>query len=452
MTIEKKMVQGRTHKPELRPELCGTCRICLSGCPGRVFRDLSTETDTVRGRLAKEDQKLQEQPPCQLACPIAQDIPGYLDRIAAGNGEVALAWILRDNPFPAVLGHVCHHPCEQACVSGSIQQAPAIRELKRFASMATRPGIKVLSGPPRGKVAIVGSGPAGLASAWVLSREGIRVTVYESLPVPGGLPAWAIPPFRLPRKAVQDDVDYIRQHGVELQLNRHLHPEEVMAFQSEYDAVILACGAATPKQTDIPGSELPGVWLGLDFLRRAAFGPTPEIISPVIVIGGGNVATDSARWALRMASPVTLVYRRDREDMPAYPDEVEASLAEGIEFVFRSALVAFEGDARKRVRQIRLQATRPDATGGDGRRSFIPVSGTEKIITAGTVILALGQEKGFGQWTEALGIRAGELSEGGLLENGIYAAGDMVTGPATVVEAVAGGIRCARIILREVFA
>jgi NADPH-dependent glutamate synthase beta subunit-like oxidoreductase len=451
MTIEK-MVQGRTHIPELRPELCGTCRICLSGCPGRVFRDLSAETDTVRRRLAKEDQKLQEQPPCQLACPIAQDIPGYLDRIAAGDGKGALEWILRDNPFPAVLGHVCHHPCEQACVSGSIQQTPAIRELKRFAAMATRPEIKVPSGPSKGTIAIVGSGPAGLASAWALSREGIRVTVYESLPVPGGLPAWAIPPFRLPRKAVREDVDYILQHGVELQLNSHLHPEEVLALRSEYDAVILACGAATPKQTDIPGSELSGVWLGLDFLHRAAFGPAPEIIPPVVVIGGGNVATDSARWALRMVSPVTLVYRRDREDMPAYPEEVEASLAEGIEFVFKSAPVAFEGDAQKGVRQIRLEATRPDAMGEDGRRSFIPVPGTENIISARTVILALGQEKGFGQWTKAMGTQQAEPLESGSLKNRIYAAGDMVTGPATVVEAVAGGIRCARIILREVFA
>jgi NADPH-dependent glutamate synthase beta subunit-like oxidoreductase len=375
-----------------------------------------------------------------------------MDRIAGGDGEGALAWILRDNPFPAVLGHVCHHPCEQACVSGSIQRTPAIRELKRFASMAGRPGIKVPSGPFKGRVAIVGSGPAGLASAWALSREGIQATVYESLPVPGGLPAWAIPPFRLPRKAVQEDVDYILQHGVELKLNRHLHPEEVMALRSEYDAVVLACGAATPKQTDTPGSGLAGVWLGLDFLRRAAFGPDPEINPPVIVIGGGNVATDSARWALRMASPVRLVYRRDREDMPAYPDEVEASLAEGIEFTFRSAPVAFEGDGQKGVRQIRLEATRPDAIGASGRRSFIPVSGTEKIISARTVILALGQEKGFGQWTKALGIQEAELSDSGLLKDRIYAAGDMVSGPATIVEAVAGGMNCARKILREVFA
>jgi NADH-quinone oxidoreductase subunit F len=446
------MVQARTQKPEIQPELCGTCRICLSGCPGRVFRDLSTETDTIRGRLGKEDQKLQEQPPCRLACPLAQDIPEYLHCIADGDAERALEWILHKNPFPAVLGHVCHHPCEQACVSGSIQPPPAIRELKRFASMAKRPKIKAYTGPSRGKVAVVGAGPAGMASAWALSCEGIKVTVYESMPVPGGLLAWAIPPFRLPRKAVQEDIDYILQQGVELKLNSNLHPDKITTLRSEYDAVVLACGASTPKGMDIPGSGLSGVWLGLDFLRRAAFGPLPEVIPPVIVIGGGNVATDAARWALRMASPVTLVYRRDREDMPAYREEVQVSLAEGIKFVFRSTPVAFDGDSRSRLYQIRLRETGPATNDENGRRSFIPIAGNEKSIAAKTVILALGQEKGFEKWIEAMGIDASSTFEEGYLDRGLYAAGDMITGPATVVEAVAGGINCARKILREVFA
>ena len=164
------------------------------------------------------------------------------------------------------------------------------------------------------------------------------------------------------------------------------------------------------------------------------------------------MATDAARWALRMASPVTLVYRRDREDMPAYPDEVEAAMAEGIDFVFRSAPVAFDGDPLKGVRQIRIQATCPEVPGEDARRSFNPVPGTEKAIPAGTVILALGQEKGFEEWTKVPGISAADPAEGRRLADRIYAAGDMVTGPATVVEAVAAGINCAREILREVFA
>jgi NADPH-dependent glutamate synthase beta subunit-like oxidoreductase len=446
-------VQGRTQKPELRPELCGTCRICLDGCPGRVFQDLSTEKGTLRGQLENKDQVrgLREQPPCRIACPLGQDIPGYLNRIASGDGTGALEWILRDNPFPAVLGHVCHHPCESACISGSVQRTPAIRELKRFASLATRPEIKLHSGPSKGKVAIIGAGPAGLAAAWALSREGVSVKVFESLPVPGGLLAWAIPPFRLPRKAVREDVDYILQHGVELQLNAHLPPGKMHTLLSEYNAVVLACGAPTPRQTDIPGSRLPNVWLGLDFLRQFALGPAPEVVPPVVVIGGGNVATDAARCAIRLASPVTLVYRRDRQEMPAYPEEVEASAAEGIRFLFRSKPVAFEGGPRIGVKQIRIQATSPGAPGKDGRRSFVSLAGTEKILPARTVILALGQEKGFDKWSEALGLETSDSSESGFLADRIYAAGDMVTGPATVVEAVAGGINCARRILREVF-
>ena len=434
-------MSGRTHKPELRPELCGTCRICLNGCPGRVFRDLSAETDTLRGRLAKGDQarEFQEKPPCVLACPLAQDIPGYLNLIAEGNHDRALEWILRENPFPAVLGYVCHHPCEQACVSGSIQRSPAIRALKRFASMAVRPVVKLHAGPPRGNVAVIGAGLAGLASAWALSREGVRVTVYESLPAPGGLLSSAIPPFRLPRKAVQEDVNYILGHGVNLRLNAPLSPGQLTSLLSGHDALILACGASNPKEADIPGSRFPGVWLGLDFLRRFALGPAPEIIPPVMVIGGGNVATDAARSALRLASPVTLVYRRDREEMPAYAEEVEASAAEGIEFLFRSQPVALEGGPRKGVRQIRIQSTKPGPQGKDGRRSFLSIAGTGKALAAGTVILALGQEKRLDQWSEVMG------------RDRVYAAGDMVTGPATVVEAVAGGINCARRILAEVF-
>jgi NADPH-dependent glutamate synthase beta subunit-like oxidoreductase len=447
-------VQGRTQKPELRPELCGTCRICLDGCPGRVFRDLSAETDTLRGQLAKKDQILgpREQPPCRLACPLGQDIPGYLNRIAIGDGTGALEWILRDNPFPAVLGHVCHHPCESACISGSIQRTPAIRELKRFASVATRPEIKVHSGPSKGKVAIIGAGPAGLAAAWALSREGVSVKVFESLPVPGGLLAWAIPSFRLPRKTVKEDIGYILQHGVKLQLNTYLPPNDVLALLSEHDAVMLACGAPMPRKVDFPGIRLPHIWLGLDFLRQFALGPVPEVLPPVVVIGGGNVATDAARCAIRLASPVIVAYRRDRQEMPAYPEEVGISEAEGIEFLFRSQPVAFEGGPRTGVRKIRIQATSPGAPEKEGRRSFVSLAGTEKILPARTVILALGQEKGLDQWSEALGLGTSDFPESGRLANRIYAAGDIATGPATVVEAVAGGINCARRILREVFA
>jgi NADPH-dependent glutamate synthase beta subunit-like oxidoreductase len=327
-----------------------------------------------------------------------------------------------------------------------------IRALKRFASMAARPEIKGKAGLPRGNVAIVGAGPAGLAAAWTLSREGIRVKVFESLQEPGGLLSWAIPQFRLPRAAVREDIDYILQHGMELDLNSHLHPESIPGLKSSYDAVVLACGAAMPKPSDIPGSQIPGVWLGLEFLRRLAFGPAPEILPPVVVVGGGNVATDAARCAVRLASTVSLVYRRDRQDMPAYEEEVDASAAEGIQFLFRARTVSIEGDPQIGVQNIRIQATAPELSGADGKRSFVSLAGTERTLPARTVILAFGQERDLTGWSEALGIGAALNSDDSRFADGIYAAGDMLTGPATIVEAVAGGINCARRILREIFA
>jgi NADPH-dependent glutamate synthase beta subunit-like oxidoreductase len=192
------------------------------------------------------------------------------------------------------------------------------------------------------------------------------------------------------------------------------------------------------------------VWLGLDFLRQAALGPLPHVRGPVAVIGGGNVAIDVARWALRMASPVTLIFPCDREQMTAYPEEVDAAMAEGLKFLFRAQPVALEGGPRKGVRQIRIQETMPGIPGEDGRRTFVPLAGSEKIIPAETVILSLRQEEGFQGGTEWLGLGTVKPCESGLLTDRIYAAGDILTGPATVLGAVAGGIACARRILSEV--
>ncbi|RJR44914.1 MAG: FAD-binding protein [Desulfobacteraceae bacterium] len=444
-------MQGRTHKPELRPELCGICGGCRGACPGRVFRDLSTETDTSRGKLSKSwtGRVPKEMTPCVDACPLGQSVPGYLQRISAGERESALELVLQENPFPAVLGHVCHRPCEDACGSTPIQRPPAIRELKRFASGAKRPGVRVSQRFTGAKAAVVGAGPAGLAAAWALAREGVRVTVYEALPFPGGMPAWAIPPFRLPRQALQDDIGYILRHGVALRVNKKLSPKDVLSFRSVYDAVVLACGADLPKPADIPGSMFPRVWSGIDFLRQAALGPRPDVRGPVAVFGGGNVAIDVARWALRMTSSVTLIFPCDREQMTAYPEEVDAAEEEGLQFLFRTRLLALEGGPRKGVRQIRVQVTVPGDPGEDGRRGFVPLAGSEKIIPIETAILSLRQEEFQGK-AEWLGLGATDSRESGLLAEKIYAAGDMITGPLTVVNAVAGGILCARKILEEV--
>ena len=446
-------MEGRTHVPRVSEELCGVCGVCRGACPALVSPDLAAgEAGTVRAALAphapgRGDEPL---PPCRRACPLDQDIDRYLGRLAQGDQAGALAVILEDNPLPSVLGHVCHHPCQQACLGGRVGSAPAIRELKRFAAQAPRPAPAPPAGEPRARVAVVGAGPAGLAAAWELRRAGAAAVVYDAQPVAGGLLAWAIPGFRLPRSALQQDLDYVLGHGMELRLGQALSPGEVKKLRQEFDAVILACGAPRAKAAGLPGEDLAGVWLGLDLLRAAALGPEPALASPVVVVGGGNVALDAARWALRAGAEVTLAYRRDREQMPAYAEEIEAAGAEGLGFRFRVQPLSLEGDAGGAVSGLKVAGTAPGAAGPDGRVSFAPQEGEGEIIPAASVILALGQDSEAASWARGLGLDGLACDAQGKLAPGLYAAGDLVTGPATVVQAMAGGVRAARAVMEEV--
>ncbi|MCF8032430.1 MAG: FAD-dependent oxidoreductase [Desulfarculaceae bacterium] len=444
-------MEGRTHVPQVNEEVCGFCGVCRGACPALASPDLAAgESETMRAALAPgAPAKATDQPPaCQAACPIGQDINAYLACLAKGDQAGALEIILRDNPLPSVLGHVCHHPCQQACLSGQFQSPPSIRDLKRFAASAPRPTVEPAQEPVKAQVAVVGSGPAGLAAAWELAKSGATVTVYDAKPVAGGMLAWAIPEFRLPRAALQTDLDYVKAHGVAFELGKALSPRDVEKMRQECDAVVLACGASRAKAAGLPGDDLAGVWLGLDLLRDAALGPAPSLASPVVVVGGGNVALDAARWALRQGAEVTLVYRRDREQMPAYVEEVAAAEAEGMKFRFRAQPVGVEGEGA--AAGLKVRATEPGAPGPDGRVVFAPQAGAEEVIPAATVILALGQDSEAASWADGLGLSGLEPGPEGRLANGLYAAGDLVTGPATVVEAMAGGIAAARAILEEV--
>lgn len=439
------------YKPQLNPERCGSCGICQGACPAKTFSDLAEDTDTVRGQLidATQAQNAKDLPPCREACPLQQDIGAYLDCLAAGDQAGALDVIIKDNPLPAVLGHVCHHPCESACASGAIQHPPSIRELKRFAALASRPPVKT-STKKDAKVAIVGSGPAGLAAAWALGREGVQATIYEALMVAGGMLAWAIPPFRLPREALADDINYVLDHGVQLKLNTRLSPKEVMDLRQKNTAVILACGAPKAKTVKLPGTKLGGVWPGLDFLKNISLGPLPEMKDPVVIVGGGNVALDAARWALRLASDVTLLYRRDRKQMPGYAEEITAAEAEGLKFVYRAQPTAIDGDGQNKACALNYIETEPVGTDDDGRQKFKPVGKNEKSLAAKTIILALGQETEAGLWEKGLGLKQIKTDKDGLQAEGLYGIGDLISGPATVVEAMAGGIACARAILKGI--
>lgn len=389
-------------------------------------------------------------PPCQEACPIRQDIPGYVSRIARGDFHGALESILRDNPLPSVLGHVCHHPCEAACASAPVQRPPMLRELKRFAAQGLRPSPDLPSPGPRSlRVTVVGSGPAGLSAAWLLAGKGAQVTIYEAQPVPGGLLAWAIPSFRLPREALEEDIAYILSFGVALQLGTRLSPQDLSRLRQEQDAVILACGAPKALRVDLPGTRLRGVFWGLDFLRDSAIGLTPPLEGPVVVIGGGNTAVDAARLAVRRGVPVALIYRRDPDDMPAYLEEIAAAGKEGVKMVFRAQPIALLSGNGGTLVRIRFARTVPGGVGPDGRRVFSALREDIFELPAGTAILALGQERETSLWAKGLGLSAISPDGEGRLAPGLYAAGDLVTGPATVVDAMGGGMACARAILKD---
>jgi NADPH-dependent glutamate synthase beta subunit-like oxidoreductase len=443
-------MEGRTHKPVFNETLCGSCGVCRGACPATVAFDLAAESDTLRGVLAAQVKAKSELPPCREACPLGQDIPGYLACLAGGDQNGALEVILRDNPLPSVLGHVCHHPCQEACLKPAVGQQPMVRELKRFAALAPRPQVAKLKTPAKGKVAIIGSGPAGLAAAWSLAKVGIKPVIFEAEAKAGGMLAWAIPDFRLPQAALLTDLEYVQAHGVEIRLNSAVDFAALDKLRADYDAVILACGAPLAKLSGLPGENLKGVWLGLDFLKACALGRPPQLKSPVIVVGGGNVAVDAARSALRMDAKVRLVYRRDREAMPAYAEEVEAASAEGLDMHFLRKPLAIEaGPDGAAVAGFKISATKLEGLDQDGRPAFKDLMGSEEIMEAGSVILALGQNTQAGDWARALGLKSISPDEKGCLAPKLYAAGDLVTGPATVVDAMAAGISCARAIMEE---
>jgi NADPH-dependent glutamate synthase beta subunit-like oxidoreductase len=430
-------------------QACGPCGICRGDCPALVAHDLAGDEGTLRGALAGAAEPGAGAGPCRRACPLGQDISGYLACLARGDQAGALEVILRDNPLPAVLGHVCHHPCQQACLQQGVASPPRIRGLKRFAAAAPRPAAARPGSAGRGRVAIVGSGPAGLAAAWELARGGAKPVIHEAQPVAGGMLAWAIPEFRLPRQALEQDLAYVLDHGVELLLGRRVEFDGLAALRAEYDAVILACGAPEATPTGLPGEELPGVHLGLDYLRAATQGQAPELAGPVLVVGGGNVALDAARLALRGGRRVSLVYRRDRAAMPAYAEEVAAGLDEGLELLTLRRPLALEAGPSRRVAALAVAATELAGPGEDGRPAFRDVPGGEERLEAGSVILAVGQRTQAGRWARALGLEKLAAGPAGRLAPGLYAAGDLVTGPATVVEAMAQGLACARAIAEE---
>ncbi|HPN10308.1 MAG TPA: FAD-dependent oxidoreductase, partial [Syntrophales bacterium] len=361
------------------------------------------------------------------------------------------ALIKKDNPFPIVCGRVCNHPCESACMRGKVEDPIDIMHLKRFvADLDLKDETRFIPEKKESKgkkIAVVGAGPAGLTCAYYLAAEGYDVEVFESLPVAGGWLAVGIPEYRLPKDVLRAEIKVIEDLGVKIHLNKAIGKDIPFdKLQKEYDAIFIGCGTVNSSKLNIPGEEMQGVIHGVDYLKRVNLGEKVFLGDKVAVVGGGNVAMDAVRTAIRTGSKdVFILYRRSRAEMPASPEEIEEALEEGIkmEFLVAPKRVVGENGKVTGVECTRMELGEPDAS---GRRRPVEIKGSEFIVPCDALIPAIGQEADLDFVPKESGIAVNkwknfDVDPVTFASNvpGVFAGGDVVTGPQTVVKAVYAG-------------
>jgi glutamate synthase (NADPH/NADH) small chain len=407
--------------------------------------------------------------PCMEGCPVEIDIPGFIALIAEGDFLGAIRKIKETNALPAVCGRVCPQEtqCEELCVRGKKGEPVAIGRLERFVADYERAAgsvaIPEIAKPSGKRIAIVGSGPAGLTVAGDLIRLGHEVTILEALHIPGGVLVYGIPEFRLPKAIVAAEIDYLKRLGVKVQsshvIGRIASVDELLS--EGFDAVFLGLGAGLPTFMNIPGENYNGVYSANEYLTRSNLMKAylfPEYDTPIVkgknvaVIGGGNVAVDAARTAMRLgADNVYLVYRRSRVEMPARDEEIHHAEEEGIQFHLLTAPLKYIGNEKGWVTGMECQRMELGEPDSSGRRRPIPIQGSEFIKEVDTVVVAIGtganplvQNTTPGLETNKWGYIIVDEETGQTTKKGVYAGGDIVTGAATVILAMGAGRKAAR--------
>jgi len=460
-----------TRQPRyVREDLCTSCGRCGEACSVKVHSLLEGQKVThsaihapFLGAQAIPSAYYIEKngvAPCRAACPLGIKVQGFISLLSRGKVDEALSLINEAAPLASVLGRVCTHPCESSCKRGEVDNPVYIQALHRFAA-DNASGIKYSRKAPAGsrkeKVAIIGSGPAGLTAAWELARRGYVTTIFESHAVAGGMLATGIPRFRLPREVRDREVEAIKELGVDIKtgitVGRDVTLSDLKA--REYKAFFIAIGGQRNNRLNIPGEDLDGVMDGISLLFALNQKVGVSVGSNIVVIGGGNSAVDSARTAKRGGKgTVRILYRRTADEMTAVKEDIEEAIKEGVMIEYLTAPVEILGDGNK-VTGIRCQRMRLGEVGADGRRRPEPIPGSEYEIEADQVVVAIGQRpdtsllniKGLEVVSEDATVKIDPLT----LETnipGIFAGGDCIIGPNSVVEATAAGLRAAESIDR----
>ncbi|THB76659.1 MAG: FAD-dependent oxidoreductase [Desulfobacteraceae bacterium] len=448
-------------------EKCTACGECAKVCPVELPSEFDESLADRRAAFKLYPQAMPsafaiektDTAPCRLTCPAGLNVQGYVQMVKEGKYKEALGIIMEQLPLPATLGRICPHECEDACRRCEKDEPVAIRDLKRLAADAFDPReVEIPCAEKIGKrAAIIGSGPAGLSAAFHLAKKGVDSTIFEALPEPGGMLRVGIPAHRLPRDILDKDIEVITRLGVKIELNKALGKDMTIdsLMSDGYEAVFLALGAHQGIELGVPGETLDGVSQGVDFLRELNLTGNTRVGKKVGIIGGGNVAIDVARSAVRLgANEVTILYRRTRTEMPAWEEEIRAAEDEGVKIVYLAAPQEILGADGKvtGLRVIKMELGEPDSS---GRRRPVPVVGSEYDIDIDQLIPAIGQHPDVSALEDLADIRISrwKTTEVHPLtyatdKPGVFAGGDVQTGPGVAISAIASGMEAAESMLR----
>jgi 2-oxoacid:acceptor oxidoreductase delta subunit (pyruvate/2-ketoisovalerate family) len=386
-------------------------------------------------------------PPCSAACPAGNDIVAFIQKTTQGDFEGAWSLIKEENPFPGICGRVCFHPCESKCNRGAYDEPIAIHALERFVSdfaSTLNKKLEKIPGIRKEKIAIIGSGPAGMSCAYHLAKLHYEVAVFESSSSAGGMLRMGIPSYRLPRDVLERELSEVQALGVEIRtgvpFGKNLRIEDL----KDYQATFIATGAHQGRGLNIPGEKGKSVFGGLDLLRKINLGKKVKLSDKIAIIGGGNTAIDVARSVIRLGKKATILYRRSKEEMPAFEEEMVEAIEEGVKIRYLVNPIRFQqSDNMKRLECLRMELGEKDES---GRRRPVPILNSNFFIEADTVIIAAGEEIEVSFLLKGIEKRDGVVltqRDGSTGIRGVFAGGDLTSNQRTVAHAIGSGKRAA---------